>query len=54
MIMNVETKFCKMFGQFRTIVKKLEKALENNTPIHQRSKRGQAFDLGIDSVRGSS
>ena len=35
MIMNVETKFCKMFGQFRTIVKKLEKALENNTPIHQ-------------------
>lgn len=35
MIVNVETKFCKMFDQFRTILLRLDSALDKNTPIHQ-------------------
>ena len=31
MIMEVETTFCKMYGQFQAIVSKLEKALEEKT-----------------------
>ena len=35
MIVNVETKFCKMLDQFRTILLRLDSALDKNTPIHQ-------------------
>ena len=35
MIMDVETTFCKMYEQFQAIVTKLEKAVEENTPIHE-------------------
>ena len=35
MIVNVETRFCKMFDQFRTILLRLDNALDKNTPIHQ-------------------
>ena len=35
MIMEVETGFCKMYEQFRVIVTKLEKAMEEDTPIHE-------------------
>ncbi len=35
MIVNVETKFCKMFDQFRTILLRLDSALDKNTPLHQ-------------------
>ncbi len=35
MIVNVETKFCKMFDQFRTILLRLDNALDKDTPIHQ-------------------
>jgi hypothetical protein len=34
MIMEVEATFCKMYEQFQRIVTKLEKALEENAPIH--------------------
>ena len=35
MIVNVETKCCKMFDQFRTILLRLDSALDMKTPIHQ-------------------
>ena len=35
MIMEVETTFCKMCEQFQAIVRRLEKAVEENTPIHE-------------------
>ena len=35
MIMDVETTFCKMYEQFQAMVTKLQKAVEENTPIHQ-------------------
>jgi hypothetical protein len=35
MIMEVETTFCKMYEQFQAIVMKLERAVEENRPIHQ-------------------
>jgi hypothetical protein len=35
MIMEVETSFCKMYEQFHAIATKLEKAMEENAPIHQ-------------------
>ena len=35
MIMEVETTFCKMYEQFQAIVTKLERAVEENRPIHQ-------------------
>ena len=35
MIMEVETAFCKMYEQFQGILRKLEKAVEENTPIHE-------------------
>ena len=38
MIMEVETTFCKMCEQFQAIVTKLERAVEENRPIHQFEK----------------
>jgi len=35
MIMDVEATFCKMYEQFQAVVAKLQKAAEENTPIHQ-------------------
>jgi len=35
MIMEVEASFCKMYEQFQGIVTKLEKAIEEDTPIHE-------------------
>ena len=35
MIMDVETTFCKVYEQFQAIVMKLERAVEESTPIHQ-------------------
>ncbi len=35
MIMDVETGFCKMCEQFQTMLAKLEKAVAENTPIHE-------------------
>jgi len=35
MIMDVETQFCKVYEQFQTILAKLEKAVEEDTPIHK-------------------
>jgi hypothetical protein len=35
MIMEVEAGFCKMYEQFQGIVTKLEKAIEEDTPIHE-------------------
>jgi len=35
MIMEVEATFCKMYEQFQAIVTKLEKALKDDTPIHE-------------------
>jgi hypothetical protein len=35
MIMDVETGFCKVHEQFRAILAKLEKAVEEDTPIHE-------------------
>ena len=35
MIMDVETIFCKMHEQFQAVVSKLQKAVEENTPIDQ-------------------
>ena len=35
MIMEIETRFCKMVEQFQSIVAKLEEAVEGCTPIHE-------------------
>jgi hypothetical protein len=35
MIMDVEATYCKMYEQFRALVTKLQKAVEEDTPIHQ-------------------
>jgi hypothetical protein len=35
MIMDVETTYCKMYEQFQAVVTKLQKAVEENAPIHQ-------------------
>ena len=52
MIMEVETSFCKMFEQFQAIVAKLEKAVEENRPIHQFEEElvEDLRDLGRSAV----
>jgi len=44
MIMDVETGFCKVHEQFRAILAKLEKAVEEDTPIHE-VEQGLVEDL---------
>jgi len=56
MIMEVETTFCKMYERFQAIATKLERAVEENRPIHQFEEElvEDLRTLGRSAVGGGS